>query len=84
MLHHSSVENAAYFFEELKPYPIEFGIIELSYYCQYQTKDLSLVKTKLNTLAATFNKDILGVAYPLLWNGWSTSYFRISRFLNRG
>lgn len=72
MLHHSNVENAIYFFNELQPYHLEFDIIGLSYYPQFQTKDLDLVKTKLNTLATTFNKDILMVemAYPftLEWN----------------
>ena len=66
MLHHSSVENAIYFFNKLQPYNIEFDIIGLSYYPQFQTKDLTLVKSKLYELATTFNKDILmvEVAYP--------------------
>lgn len=78
MLHHSSVENAIYFFNELQPYHLEFDIIGLSYYPQFQTKDLGLVKTKLNTLATTFNKDILMVemAYPftLEWNDKSINF----------
>lgn len=78
MLHHSSVENAIYFFDELKPYQIEFDIIGLSYYPQFQTRDLNIVKTKLNALATTFNKDILmvEVAYPftLEWYDHSTNF----------
>lgn len=78
MLHHSSVENAIYFFNELQPFHLDFDIIGLSYYPQFQTKDLSLVKTKLNTLATTFNKDILmvEVAYPftLEWNDESINF----------
>lgn len=72
MLHHSSVENAIYFFTELEPFTLNFDMIGLSYYPQFQTKDLALVASKLNELATTFEKDILlaEVAYPftLEWN----------------
>ena len=78
MLHHSSVEKAIYFFTELEPYDIEFDIIGLSYYPQFQIKNLNLVQTKLNELALLFNKEILlvEIAYPftLLWNDNSTNY----------
>lgn len=78
MLHHSSVENSIYFFNELQSYNLDFDIIGLSYYPQFQTKDLDLVASKLNTLATTFNKDILmvEVAYPftLEWNDNQTNY----------
>lgn len=78
MLHHSSVENAIFFFNELQPYNIDFDIIGLSYYPQFQIKDLDLVASKLNELANTFNKDVLmvEVAYPftLQWNDNQTNY----------
>lgn len=78
MLHHSSVENAIFFFNELAIFNVEFDIIGLSYYPQFQTKNLNLVQTKLNELATTFNKDILlvEVAYPftLGWNDNSTNF----------
>lgn len=78
MLHHSSVENAIYFFNELDAFSIDFDIIGLSYYPQFQIKDLNLVQTKLNELATTFEKDILmvEVAYPftLDWNDNYTNY----------
>ncbi|MFK7782491.1 arabinogalactan endo-beta-1,4-galactanase [Psychroserpens sp.] len=78
MLHHSSVENAIYFFNELNVYNVDFDIIGLSYYPQFQTQDLALVQSKLNELASVFNKDILlaEVAYPftLDWNDNSTNY----------
>ncbi|WP_299115257.1 glycosyl hydrolase 53 family protein [uncultured Winogradskyella sp.] len=78
MLHHSSVENAIFFFNELQPYTIDFDIIGLSYYPQFQIRDLNLVASKLNTLATTFNKDILmvEVAYPftLEWNDNLTNF----------
>jgi arabinogalactan endo-1,4-beta-galactosidase len=66
VLHHSKVENAVYFFNELAPYNLDFDVIGLSYYPQFQTKDLNVVQTKLNALASTFNKQILiaEVAYP--------------------
>jgi len=78
MLHHSSVENAIYFFNELNTFNVDFDIIGLSYYPQFQIKDLDLVQFKLNELAGTFNKDILmvEVAYPftLDWNDNNTNY----------
>lgn len=78
MLHHSSVENAIFFFNELEPYNIDFDIIGLSYYPHFQTKDIDLVASKLNELANNFDKDILivEVAYPftLQWNDNLTNY----------
>ena len=66
IFHHSSVENSIFFLNQLIAYPIDYDVIGLSYYPQFQTKDLELVQTKLNTLAATFNKEIMivEVAYP--------------------
>ena len=78
MLHHSSVENAIYFFNELENFTIDFDIIGLSYYPQFQTKNLNLVTSKLNELATTFEKAIfiVEVAYPftLEWNDNSTNF----------
>lgn len=78
MLHHSSVENAIYFFNELAVYNLDFDIIGLSYYPQFQIRNLSLVQSKINELATTFNKDILmvEVAYPftLQWDDNNTNY----------
>ncbi|MCK8479981.1 glycoside hydrolase family 53 protein [Psychroserpens algicola] len=72
MLHHSNVENAIYFFTELEPFSLDFDMIGLSYYPQFQTKNLNLVASKVNELATTFEKDIfmVEVAYPftLDWN----------------
>ncbi len=78
MLHHSSVENAIFFFNELQSFDLDFDIIGLSYYPQFQIKDLDLVASKLNELATDFDKDILmvEVAYPftLQWNDNQTNY----------
>ncbi|WP_310554509.1 glycosyl hydrolase 53 family protein [Flavobacterium sp.] len=66
ILHNSSVENSIYFFDKLQPYTIDYDVIGLSYYPQFQTKDLNVVQTKLNTLASKFNKEIMlvEVSYP--------------------
>ena len=66
ILHHSSVENARYYFEELQPYAIDFDVIGLSYYPQFQTKNLTTVQNSLNFLAQHFGKDVMIVetAYP--------------------
>lgn len=78
MLHHSSVENAIYFFNELQSFNLDFDVIGLSYYPQFQTHNLNLVKSKLNELATTFNKEILmvEVAYPFTfqWDDNTTNY----------
>ncbi|MCB0446796.1 MAG: glycosyl hydrolase 53 family protein [Gelidibacter sp.] len=78
MLHHSSVENAIYFFNELNAFNIDFDVIGLSYYPQFQIHNLNLVKSKLNELATTFDKEILmvEVAYPftLQWDDNNTNY----------
>lgn len=78
MLHHSNVENAIFFFNELAVFNIDFDIIGLSYYPQFHTKNLTLFQSKLHELATTFNKDILMVeiAYPftLNWNDNSTNF----------
>ncbi len=78
MLHHSSVENAIYFFNEIKDFNLDFDIIGLSYYPQFQTHNLSVVQSKMNQLATTFDKDILlaEVAYPftLEWDDNATNY----------
>lgn len=78
MLHYSSVENAIYFFNELQSFNLDFDVIGLSYYPQFQTHNLNLVKSKLNELATTFNKEILmvEVAYPFTfqWDDNTTNY----------
>ncbi|MEZ4802197.1 MAG: glycosyl hydrolase 53 family protein [Gelidibacter sp.] len=78
MLHHSSVENAIYFFTELQPLNIDFDVIGLSYYPQFQTHNLNLVQSKLNQLATNFDKEIMmvEVAYPftLEWDDDSNNY----------
>ncbi|SCY41888.1 glycoside hydrolase family 53 protein [Flavobacterium caeni] len=78
ILHHSKVENAVYFFTELQPFALDFDVIGLSYYPQFQTKNLITVQTKLNELAATFDKEIMivEVAYPFTfeWDDNLTNY----------
>jgi arabinogalactan endo-1,4-beta-galactosidase len=71
ILHHSNIENAQYFFNELVLYNIDYDVIGLSYYPQYGTKDLNVVQTKLNYLANTFDKKVMivEVAYPFSL-GW--------------
>ena len=72
MLHIAGIQTAIPFFNELQPYNLDFDIIGLSYYPQFQTKDLNLVASTLNNIATTFSKPIfmVEVAYPftLQWN----------------
>ncbi len=78
MLHHSDVEEAVFFFNELQTFNLDFDMIGLSYYPQFHTQNLQLVQEKLAELATTFNKDILmvEVAYPftLEWNDNQTNF----------
>lgn len=78
MLHVAGIQTAIPFFTELLPYNLDFDIIGLSYYPQFQTKDLDLVASTLNSVATTFNKPILmvEVAYPftLQWNDNQNNY----------
>lgn len=66
ILHYSTVEHAMAFFDKLGPFALDYDIIGLSYYPAFQTKDLSLVQTKINQLAAVHQKNIMIVetAYP--------------------
>ena len=63
MLHHSSVENAIYFFNELEIYNLDFDIIGLSYYPQFQTKNLSLVQQKLNDMRNALAAELKTVVF---------------------
>lgn len=74
ILHHSDIENAFYFFEKIQPYSIDYDVIGLSYYPQFGNKNLNLIQTKLDNLAATFGKQIMIVetAYPFSM-GWQDS-----------
>lgn len=78
MLHIAGIETATPFFNKLLPYNLDFDIIGLSYYPQFQTKNLDLVASTLNNVAVTFNKPILmvEVAYPftLQWNDNQNNY----------
>lgn len=78
MLHVAGITTATPFFNQLAPFNVDFDIIGLSYYPQFQTRDINQVETTLNSIAETFNKPILMVeiAYPftLQWNDNSTNY----------
>ena len=70
IFHHSSVENCNYFLTELINNPIDYDVIGLSYYPQFQSKDLNLIQSKLNYLASNYNKEIMlvEIAYPFTLN----------------
>ncbi len=78
MIHIAGIQTAIPFFNQLQPYNLDFDIIGLSYYPQFQTKDLDVVASTLNSIASTFDKPILmvEVAYPftLQWNDNLTNF----------
>lgn len=88
ILHHSKVELARFFFDELESYDLDYDVIGLSYYPVYQTKDLSVVQTRLNELAANFGKKIMIVetAYPftLDWDDNSNNIVGLESQLIQG
>jgi arabinogalactan endo-1,4-beta-galactosidase len=78
MIHIAGIERAIPFFTQLEPFNLDFDIIGLSYYPQFQAKDLTVVTETLNSIALEFNKPILmvEVAYPftLQWNDNSNNF----------
>ena len=70
IFHHSSADGCFYFLNQLSSFPIDYDVIGVSYYPQFQTKDLVLWQSKLNLLASSFNKEVMvvEVAYPFTTN----------------
>jgi arabinogalactan endo-1,4-beta-galactosidase len=66
MIHIAGTEPALWFFEQLKPYNIDFQIIGISYYSVWHGTDLEALKSDLGVLASTYKKQVMIVetSYP--------------------
>ncbi len=77
ILHYAGYENAAGFFQKVRP--ISYDIMGISYYPKWHGKNIGILNSSLNNLAANFQKDILlaEVAYPftLGYNDWTNNIF---------
>ncbi|NLP56926.1 glycosyl hydrolase 53 family protein [Lutibacter sp. B1] len=73
IIHFAGIEGSDWFYNKVKN--IDYDIIGLSYYPIWHGKDLNNLKSTLNSLSTTYNKDILiaETAYPftLDWNDWT-------------
>lgn len=75
ILHYAGIENSVWFFKQLST--IDYDIIGLSYYPIWHGKSLANLKTTLQELSTSNDKQILiaETAYPftLKWNDWTTN-----------
>lgn len=72
MLHFAGTISADWFFNNIKNQGVNYDIMGLSYYSFWHNRNLTELQTDLNTLAATFTKDIFiaETAYPFT-TGWN-------------
>ncbi len=72
MLHFAGTIGADWFFNNIKNQGVNYDIMGLSYYSFWHNRNLTELQTDLNTLAATFTKDIFvaETAYPFT-TGWN-------------
>ncbi len=88
MLHFAGTNGADWFFNNIKNQSINYDIIGLSYYPFWHNRNLTELQTDLNTLAATFNKDIFiaETAYPFTtgWNDYTNNVVGSSATLLNG
>jgi arabinogalactan endo-1,4-beta-galactosidase len=75
MLHFAGLENADFFFNQFKK--IDYDIIGLSFYPIWHGKSLHKLKTSIQSLSESVNKQIIiaETAYPftLEWNDWTNN-----------
>ncbi len=73
ILHFAGIENSDWFFNQVNG--IDYDIIGLSYYPIWHGKSLRNLKTKMQDLSTSFDKEvaIVETAYPftLGWNDWT-------------
>ena len=77
MLHYAGTDGADWFFQNIRQQEIPYDIIGISYYPFWHGKNLDSLKTALNGLAHTFQKDIFivetGYPWTLSWNDWTNN-----------
>lgn len=77
MIHVAGFDVAAWFYQQLENNTVDYDLIGLSYYPIWHGKDLTTVKTMINTLGAAHNKEVViaETAYPftLQWEDWTNN-----------
>lgn len=72
MLHFAGTNGAPWYFGNLQTQGVNYDIIGISFYPWWHNRDLTGLQSDLNSLATTYNKDILiaETAYPftVAWN----------------
>ncbi len=75
IMHFAGIENSNWFFSQLST--IDYDIIGLSYYPIWHGKSLNNLKTTMQQLSESYNKEIIiaETAYPftLEWNDWTNN-----------
>jgi arabinogalactan endo-1,4-beta-galactosidase len=75
ILHYAGIDGSDWFFNQIND--LDYDIIGLSYYPIWHGKSLNNLKTKMQFLSETYNKDIViaETAYPftLEWNDWTNN-----------
>jgi len=75
ILHFAGLENSEWFFNKVKDF--DYDIIGLSYYPIWHGKSLSSLKSKMQILSETYQKEILiaETAYPFIlqWNDFTNN-----------
>lgn len=72
MLHFAGTSGAQWYYNNLKTQGVNYDVIGISYYYWWHNRSLAELKTDLDALATTFDKDVFiaETAYPFS-NGWN-------------
>ncbi|MBX2962909.1 MAG: glycosyl hydrolase 53 family protein [Cyclobacteriaceae bacterium] len=85
MMHFAGLEGSNWFYTLLENNSVDYDIIALSYYPRWHTKSLTTVKSTMNQLVSSFNKDIIlaetGYPFTLGWNDWTNNIVGLSEHL---
>lgn len=77
MVHYAGHSSAQGYYQQLQNQNVNYDVIGLSYYPIWHGKDLNALKTNMNNLGFTFEKEIIiaETAYPftLEWNDWTNN-----------
>jgi arabinogalactan endo-1,4-beta-galactosidase len=75
IVHFAGIEGADWLFNQVSD--LDFDIIGLSYYPIWHGKSLNILKTEMQNLSSSYDKDIIiaETAYPftLAWNDWTNN-----------
>jgi arabinogalactan endo-1,4-beta-galactosidase len=77
MVHVAGFDVATWFYQQLQTNAVDYDLIGLSYYPIWHGKNLATVESTINTLGATYGKEVViaETAYPfsLSWEDWTNN-----------